>query len=450
MQMKKIKEINLKIFIKYCLFLLFFSICLSLFSNEDIVLKLSSKKLLLNNNLKLIYQEDHSSKITILQILINGGKKAESVGKKGLCYLTTRIVLELPDRSKIKKLMVSGSSFVLKVEGDYSIITLRSLSENFNESLELISKLIINPIFSSQRVFLIKKKMEFQQKQEEDNTLFLMLKSNFNSFFGEQGYGGSVYGSKETLKSIKKRDIVGFYKEHFNVSNMIISIVTDLKQKEIKDMFEKYFKKMPLKSFIKNGSTKFLIEAKENDSKKNRSISLKKDKKQTLISYTALLPGLDKENFVMAHMLENLMGKGVKSRLWILRDPMDLAYTVDAYSVQMKDSGLLSMYLKTDRKKREKAIKEIKKIIENLYKNGVNKEELNIAKIYSKADFLRENETKEIRALNLVKFEAMGLGFEFYDRFFSALESITLERFNQYIKKVLFSNNLIQVLIGPD
>jgi hypothetical protein len=49
-----------------------------------------------------------------------------------------------------------------------------------------------------------------------------------------------------------------------------------------------------------------------------------------------------------------------------------------------------------------------------------------------------------------VKFEAMGLGFEFYDRFFSVLESITLERFNQYIKRVLFSNNLIEVLIGPD
>ncbi len=448
--MKKIKEIDLKISVKFCLFLLFFSICLSLFSNEDIVWHLSSKKLLLNNNLKLIYQEDDSSKITILQILINGGKKAEPVGKKGLCYLTTRIVLELPDRSKIQRLMVSGSSFVLKVEGDYSIITLRSLSENFNESLELISKLIINPIFSSQRVFLIKKQMEFQQKQEEDNTLFLMSKSNFNSFFGEQGYGGSVYGSKETLKSIKKEDIVSFYKKHFNVSNMIISVVTDLEQKEIKDMFEKHFKKMPLKSFVKNGSTKFLIKAKENDSRKNRSISLKRDKKQTLISYTALLPGLDKENFVLAHMLESLMGKGVKSRLWVLRDPMNLAYTVNAYAVQMKDSGLLSMYLKTDRKKREKAIKEIKKIIENLYKNGVNKEELNVAKIYSKADFLRENETKEIRALNLVKFEAMGLGFEFYDRFPSALESITLERFNQYIKKVLFSNNLIEVLIGPD
>lgn len=448
--MKKIKEIDLKIFIKFCLFLLFFSICLSLFSNEDSVWKLRSKRFLLNNSLKLIYQEDDSSKITILQILINGGKKAEPVGKKGLCYLTTRIVLELPDRSKIQRLMVSGSSFVLKVEGDYSIITLRSLSENFNESLELISKLIINPLFSSQRIFLIKKQMEFQQKQEEDNTLFLMLKSNFNSFFGKQGYGGSVYGSKETLKSIKKKDIVSFYKKHFNVSNMIISVITDLKQKEIKNMFVKHFKKMPLKSFIKNGSTKFLIEAKENDSRKNRSISLKKDKKQTLISYTALLPGLDKESFVMAHMLENLMGKGVKSRLWTLRDPMDLAYTVNAYAVQMKDSGLLSVYLKTDRKKRDKAIKEIKKIIENLYENGVNKEELNIAKIYSKADFLRENETKEIRALNLVKFEAMGLGFEFYDRFFSILESITLERFNQYIKRVLFSNNLIEVLIGPD
>ncbi len=130
--MKKSKKINFKVSFIFYLFLFLFSICFSVFANENNVWQLSLKKVLLNNNLKLIYQEDHSSKITILQILINGGKKADPVGKKGLCYLTTRIVLELPDRSKIQELMVSGSSFELKVEGDYSIITLRILSKNFN------------------------------------------------------------------------------------------------------------------------------------------------------------------------------------------------------------------------------------------------------------------------------------------------------------------------------
>jgi len=448
--MKKNKKINFKVSFTFYLFLFFFSICLIVFANENNVWQLSLKKVLLNNNLNLIYQEDDSSRITILQILINGGKKAEPVGKKGICYLTTRLVLELTDRSKIRELMVSGSSFELKVEGDYSIITLRSLSKNFNKSLALISKLIINPLFSSQRIFLIKKQMEFMQKEEEDNTLFLMSKYNFNSFFGKQGYGGSVFGNKESLKSIKKKDIVDFYKKYFNLSNMIISVVTDLKQKEIKDMFEKHFKKMPLKSFIKNGSTKPLIEAKENYSKKKRSISLKRDKKQTLISYAALLPGVDKENFVLAYMLENLMGKGVKSQLWALRDPMNLAYTVNANRVQMKGSGFFNVYLKTDKNKREKAIEEVKKIIENLYKNGVNEEEFNIAKFFSKANFIRKSETKRVRALNLVRFEVMGLGFEFYNRFFSILNSITLERFNLYMKKVLFNENLVELLIGPE
>jgi len=448
--MKKNKKINLKVSIKFCLFLLFFSICLSLFSNGDIVWKLSLKKLSLNNNLNLIYQEDASSKITILQILINGGKKADPLKKKGLCYLTTRLVLELPDRSKIQELMVSGSSFELKVEGDYSIITLRSLSKNFNESLALISKLIVNPLFSSQRIFLIKKQMEFMQKEEEDNTLLLMLKSNFNFFFKEKGYGGSVCGNKETLKSIKKKDIVNFYKKYFNLSNVVFSVVTDLKQKEIKNLFEKNFKKMPVKSYVKKGSTEFLNLFKENDPWKSRVISLKRNKQQTLVSYAALLPGQDRENFVLAYMLRNLMGKGVKSRLWALRDPMNLAYTVNADTVHMKDSGLFNLYLKTDKKKREKAIKETKKIIENLYEKGVNEEELNIAKLFSKANFLRDNETKRVRALNLVRFEAMGLGFEFYNRFFSMIDRITLERFNLYMKKVLFNENLVEVLIGPE
>jgi len=49
----------------------------------------------LSNGLKLIYQKDTSSAITVFQILIKGGKAVESEEKSGLAYLTIRLALEI-------------------------------------------------------------------------------------------------------------------------------------------------------------------------------------------------------------------------------------------------------------------------------------------------------------------------------------------------------------------
>ncbi|MCK4942370.1 MAG: hypothetical protein KAS65_02280, partial [Candidatus Aminicenantes bacterium] len=65
----------------------------------------ASKKLQLENGIGLIVDQDPSSRTTVIQILIKGGKQAEPALKNGLAYLTTRLSIELPDTLKQKKII---------------------------------------------------------------------------------------------------------------------------------------------------------------------------------------------------------------------------------------------------------------------------------------------------------------------------------------------------------
>ena len=104
--------------------------------------------------------------------------------------------------------------------------------------------------------------------------------------------------------------------------------------------------------------------------------------------------------------------------------------------------------MKTDISKKEEALQALKDLIIDLYKNGITPEDLAVTKVRSRADFLRDNETKERRSQWLAYFEALGVGFDYLETFFSQVDQVTLEDLNTYLKQVLNPDQLLEVVIG--
>jgi predicted Zn-dependent peptidase len=116
----------------------------------------------------------------------------------------------------------------------------------------------------------------------------------------------------------------------------------------------------------------------------------------------------------------------------------------------MKDAGILEAYLETDATKTGAASEAIKKVLADLYEKGLGEEELQIAKVNTKAQFLRLNETKDKRASTFVIFEGMGLGYDFFMKFSQELEAATLADMNAYIKNILAPEKASLVVVGPN
>ena len=431
-------------FIFFALCGVFFSFCIwpqpqpGVWKNrpEKIQLEVDDKEI----PLSFIYQQDTSSKITVVQIFIKGGTRAVQVSKRGLAFLTTRLSVEMPAAKNVRDLMHLASTFLYHVDGDYSTITIESLSENIDETLEIITKILRKPLFSGLRINSIKKYMEHGQKREEDSPEQLMERTCFNTFF--PGYSGSIFGDPESRKKIKKKDIVQFYNRFFNRSNMVISVSSNLEKPEVEKLVKKYFGGFPAGEPIEPQPVAVPVPG-------EKEFFLKKDNQQVLISFGARLPEMSRENFAMIYMLENLLGKGIGSKLWPLRAKKDLAYNLNTRFKLLKDGGLLIIYLKTNGEKIDEAYRALKKLITGVYKTGITKEELESTRMRSRADFLRDNETKIKKTRTLAYFEALGTGFDFLEAFFSYVDKTTLADFNGFLKKVLNPDQLIEVIIGP-
>lgn len=407
--------------------------------------KNAPQKKILENGLTVIIQKDEASSVTVLEILIKGGKKAEPAGKEGLSYLTTRLALEIPDQSKAIEFMEKSSRYMMTTKGDYSVIHIECLSEFLENTLGVFIQILEDPLFTGIRIDRIKEYMNNQRKIEGDDNINVGHLAQLRTFLENLGYGGSINGEEESLKKLKARDIEAFYKNYFWAGNMILVAVSDLDGEELFGILQKHFGSFPSK---KPAESSPLLSSDKSPSDEKETV-IEKDTKQALVSIAFALPKISPKNQALAVLLENLLGKGPGSRLWTLRTEEKLAYNVNAQTTIMKEGGILEAYLESDGTKCDAAKEALKNIIQELYEKGISSAELQEAKTLVKSNFLRANETKDKRTGTFGQFEALGLGFDYFAKFFGEVDAVTLDEINGYMKEVLNPEKSALVIVGP-
>ena len=424
--------------------------CLSLWSFGDflppqtnLVKSQEVSQFSLSNGLNVFYQHNPVSEVTVLQFLIKGGKVAEPQGKDGLAMMMTRLSLEIPDRTTLQKIMTQATQINMTSSLDYSLLNIASLSEHFDGTINLLSKILLNPLFSSIRIDSVKKAMNRSREVQREDPIQLAHEKSLEVFYAGTAYSGSIYGQEETLKSIKKRDVDNFYKTHFTAKNTAIFVSSDLKEGTIQEILEEYFKDIPEGTVIEDAGPLQTLFPEE------RTIFIEKDTQQNLLLFAFPLPELTEETYVLSNLLDSLVGKGVNSILWPLRVKEKLAYNVSSRLSLYKEGGLFEVYLETDKKKLDAAHEALKKVLDNLIEEGVS-EKVHAANLaYYKGSFLRQIETKRDRTFSLLFCEALGLGYTFLDRVFLEVDKTTLEQMNAFIKEILSPDKRIEITIGP-
>jgi len=402
------------------------------------------KQILVNDNRRFIFVRDRSSTTTVLKLFIKGGKSGEPGGKRGLAAITTGLTIAIPGAAQAGKLLESGAIFSSQVSEDYSIFTIKCLSEHLRETLKVLTEVMKKPLFSTLKIKNKKKSLKSRQKSEQEDPDQLLDLVVRDTFFPGSNYSGSIHGDSDSLKNIKKKDVVDFHKKYMNAANMILAVCSDMDEAQIKRIIDAFFSGFPAGEAVRAEPVKM-----PTPSRDKRVAAAKKDRKQTLTCFAFLLPRITSGHFALAFVLEDLLGKGAGSRLWRLRSKHELAYGVEAGLTQLRDAGILKIYVKTGSEKKEKAYQLLIKFIADLRSKGIGAAELKTAKVHAKAGFLRMNETKENRALHHGYFAALGLGSGFVHDFFSEVDQITLEQMNDYIKKAFAPGNTVEIRIGP-
>ncbi len=400
------------------------------------------ERFILATGVPCVYQKDAVSPTTVVGLFIGGGKSAVPSGGDGLAAISTRLLLEIPDESKVQDLMAQATRLSYVCLEDSAIVLIECLSEHLEEALRLVGKIVQDPLISGLRVGRAKDLMKANGKADEDDPVTVARNAVFEAFFGGVGYGSALYGTESSLKAIDRKDVVSFVRRLAVKPNVFFCVETDLDRQVVRGLLEKFFDAFP-------DAAAADIPRQEPVLPDGRDIKRERETQQLYVGRAYALPRAGLPDMARGDLLETLLGKGPGSRLWALREDERLAYGVDADLTWTKSAGVLIAYLETGRDRGAKAAAALDRTLESVREKGVTEEEMEATRTMARARFLRATEAKSPRLRTLGLFETLGLGAGSAAALLEAFDAVTLEDMNAFIREVLDPARALRVTIGP-
>ena len=200
----------------------------------------------LKNGLSIILAESHSIPVVELSLYTNAGVASDPKEFPGLAKLTADLMdegtqnksgMELSD-----ELLKLGAQLSTGTTLDNSYVSLSSLKQNLDPSLNLFKEVAISPLFSENDFKRIQKLQISRIKRDKSNPSNSTRRVLVRVLYGENHpYGHPSVGYEETIGKITVKDVEAFYKKWYLPNNSTLIVVGDITMAELLPKLEASF-----------------------------------------------------------------------------------------------------------------------------------------------------------------------------------------------------------------
>jgi len=252
-------------------------------------------------------------------------------------------------------------------------IVIELLKPDFDKALDILKDVLTEAAFPQDQIDKEKSIIAAAIKGEDDD----IFQTGFNvlrkELFGNSAYALRYLGSEKTLASIKRQDLVNFYKSYVTPGNMVISVSGDVKNDEATGKLKEVFVNlMGINTQIK------MPEVSKLNNEKIRTLEM--DKEESLVLVGFLSTSLkDPDRYALDVMASILSGQ--TGRLFdVLRDKLSLAYTLGCVQKLALNAGLTAFYIATSKENIEKSDETLKEQLEGIRHQLAGDKEFRAAK----------------------------------------------------------------------
>ena len=336
-----------------------------------------------------------------------------------------------------------GANFSIHCNSDNIQLTLQTLKENFNKSLDLLSKILTEPHLKNEDFEREKRKIQTRLQQLKDDPDYLANVSFESILMGNQNpYSFPVLGVENNIEQIMLEDIIVSHKNFIFPNNAFVIVTGDIDKNELSYILNKN-----LSGWQKNSLINKLKLENKNDIHKVYIVD-KKDSVQTEIRVGHHSSDRNSKDYFAKHLLNTTLGGQFTSRINLnLREKHGFTYGAGSNFNYYKDYAYFSVYTSVGIDETYNALKEIFHELNNI-RNGVTEEELNFAKSSIIRKFPSNFETYKHITSNLAGKIIFGLPDDYFKRYIENINSVPLNDVNKAAAENIFPDQITTVLVG--
>lgn len=405
----------------------------------------------LGSGIKVYLVQDKRYPVITVRVLVKAGSFNDFFSKdykSGVSTLTGEMLSKGTVNSSAlamaEKLDLSGLLFASGFGYDASYLSLTGIKDNFDTTLEIISEMLLKPVFPEAELKSKKEQIISSLLSLQDEGSFLAERVFKSIHYNNTPYEFDPDGYVESLRNIERTDLIDFYGHYYNSGNIIIAVVGDYDDSQIQGKLENHLKE------FKDGSKNDVYNFNENDyGKGNVYLIEKKDAMQTslLLGHSGIKR--NNEDYIKVSFLNTLLGGSFTSRInRNLREVNGLTYGARTSFNARMFSGDFTIETEINTDKTGFAIQQIINELNDIRENFVSDEEMENAKNYIIGNYPLQLETSNAVSGKLMTLELYGIEKDYFNTYISKINSISKEDVRETAVKYLHPDKLKYVAAG--
>jgi predicted Zn-dependent peptidase len=403
-----------------------------------------ASKTLLANNIPLYTLNAGSQELVKIEVVFNAGTCAQN--KTLVASATNALMREGTEKYTSNELSETldffGAYLETNVEKFSAGFSLYTLNKHLNSVLPILKSVIEEPNFP-EKEFDLYIKNNLQRFKISQQKVDVIARNQFPSLIYGENHPYGRYTKESDYNKITNQDLIEFY-NHFYKSKIAYILISGFVTDEIIKTVSAVFEKNKNQSTTINSD--FFVAS---PSSSKRILIEKKEAIQSAIRIGRPLFSKSHTDYFGFQVLNTVLGGYFGSRLMSnIREDKGYTYGIGSGLAPFKNGGMFFISTEVGVDVTQNALKEIYHEIKRLREETIPQEELDTVKNYILGIFLKSAEGPFALADKFKGVYDYNLNYDYYNRYFKAVQNITSEELKRLANQYLQEADLFELVVG--
>ncbi len=200
----------------------------------------------LANGLVVMLYEQHKLPVIAANLTLLAGSDHNPADKPGLANFTADLLDEgTSTRSNLQiaeDLATLGAALGVGSSTDSTNLSLRTLKHTASQAFGILADVVLKPAFEPAEIERVRTSRLTQILQQGDNPTAIGQRAFNAALYGrEHPYGYIELGTAQSVTSMRREDLVEFWRRGYTPDNAVLSVAGDISQQELRALVQRNF-----------------------------------------------------------------------------------------------------------------------------------------------------------------------------------------------------------------
>lgn len=405
------------------------------------------RKLVLDNGLRVVTERIPTLKSVTVGIWVNTGSRDELPSQAGYSHFIEHMFFKGTRARSATEI----SRAIDALGGEMNAFTTREtttfyvkvLDQQLKQALELLADLFHHSRFDPKDIEKEKQVVLEEIRMVQDDPEDLVQELHTGQVLGRHPLGRSILGQEETIRNLRRQDLMGYIETHYNPTQTVIAIAGNFDQASLTKMVARYFGN----STHTNGVAKA---ARRPPDVHGGLVTKKKALEQVHLCLGLQGVAAGHRDRYTVYALNSVLGGSISSRLFQeVREKRGLVYSIYSFLSGYSDIGTITVYAATRPKEVDRVVDLVCREIRRIGKQGIERKELDRAKSQMKGSLMLSLESSHSRMSKLAKDELIYGSRTSLEDMLAHIDRVTIAQTNNVGRHLFNPEDLAITGLGP-